>query len=609
MRSAMNNEERQNQPRRRILQAAVLMIIPLLLLVLRLWQVQVRQGAEHLRQTQRQCVRPIWDNPVRGRIFAADGEVLADNDSHYDVVFHLAEMRQPGRSRRTTAHVLATAMRLAALMECENPLTAKQLAQHVRMTPALPLRVFSDLSEQERARLVELMPLIPGVELVARVERRYPYPGVASQILGVAVWEQARPLELSDLYARSYATNELRGLSGLEAAYDQTLAGSYGMRLVRVDTMGYVHDDLATAQPARNGYDLHLSIDSRAQRVADRVMQGYSGALVVVEVHSGAVLAMASAPSYDLSVTDRKAYALLSVDEENLPLLNRAVNGMYTPGSIVKPLVALGALAHGTLKAEDLYDCGGRYVIGNYPIRCTRRYGHGPLDLFEAITVSCNPFFIHIGLEMGIDALSPLYAAAGVGEKSGFDLAERYGGTLPSRDFAMRQWRRQWLAIDTAFVSIGQGGIEITPLQAAMFTAALANGGKLLRPYLVQRVVSEDGEVLSNTPVMIRHRLPGTAEQLELLQQSMANTVVAENGSARELRDAGLPLAGKTGTAEVGSKANRHHNTWIICYGPLPEPRYALACLIEKGDSGGRTAAPIAARFFREWLRAGEELE
>ncbi|HQL10763.1 MAG TPA: penicillin-binding transpeptidase domain-containing protein, partial [Lentisphaeria bacterium] len=242
-------------------------------------------------------------------------------------------------------------------------------------------------------------------------------------------------------------------------------------------------------------------------------------------------------------------------------------------------------------------------------IRCARRYGHGPLDLLEAITVSCNPYFIHAGVETGIDVLNPMYAAAGVGEKSGFDLAERYAGIIPSRDMALRHWRRPWVVIDTAFVSIGQGGIEITPLQAAMFTAALANGGKLLRPYLVQNVVSADGKVVNNTPVVIRHRLPASPEHLRLVQQGMENAVAADYGSAKELRDAGIPLAGKTGTAEVGPKANRHHNTWIICYGPLPEPRYALACLIEKGDSGGRTAAPIAARFFREWLSAGEDLD
>ncbi|MGI5924489.1 MAG: penicillin-binding protein 2 [Lentisphaeria bacterium] len=609
MRSATNSEGRQSLLRRRVLQGAAMMIIPLLLLVLRLWQVQVRQGPELLRQTQRQCVRPIWDNPVRGRIFAADGQVMADNTSHYDVVFHLAEMRQPGRSRRTRAHVLATAMRLAALMECENPLTAEMLARHIRMTPALPLRVFTDLSELERARLAELMPPIPGVELVARIERRYPFPGVGSQILGVAVWEKPRTIDLNDMYSRSYATDELRGLSGLEAAYDRALAGKPGMRLVRVDTMGYIHDDIGEAQPALDGHDLRLSIDSRAQRVADRALQGYSGALVVVDVHTGGVLAMASAPTYDLSVTDRNHYALLSVDEENLPLLNRAVNGLYTPGSIVKPLVALAALEHGAIEPDEVYDCTGRYLVGNHPIRCTRSYGHGPIDLLEAMTVSCNPYFIHAGIETGIDALNPMYAAAGVGEKSGFDLAERYAGIIPSRDMALRHWRRHWVMIDTAFVSIGQGGIEITPLQAAMFTAALANGGKLLRPYLVQSVVSADGKVVNNTPVVIRHRLPASPEHLQLVQRGMENTVVSDHGSARELRDAGIPLAGKTGTAEVGTRANRHHNTWIICFGPLPEPRYALACVIEKGDSGGRTAAPIAARFFREWLSAGEKVE
>jgi penicillin-binding protein 2 len=289
------------------------------------------------------------------------------------------------------------------------------------------------------------------------------------------------------------------------------------------------------------------------------------------------------------------------------PLLNRAISVPYTPGSIVKPLVALAALKAGVIDAATIWNCDGKYVIGNRAIHCWNRYGHGPVNVVEAIKFSCNPFFIDAGLKTGVDRLQPMFSAAGLGASPGLDLPDCAAGYIPSRAFARQHWGRKWIAIDTAYVSIGQGALAISPLQAALFVAAIGNGGKVFRPYLVQSVCSAGGRVLRNTAPVVAHRLRVRPEHLALIQQGMRVAGNARHGTAKHAANPAISLAGKTGTAEVGFGTGRYKNTWIICYGPVDNPRYALACIVEHGKRGGRTAAPLAGQFFRRWLMAGGE--
>ncbi len=582
----------------RLLLCALVMVVALLLLVLRLWQVQVMQGPEHLEKTKRQSIRPIRINPIRGRIFDRNGEVLADNAAQYDIEFHVSEMRQPGRQNRTIIHIMATAARLSLLLNRPSPLTEAMLLKHLNQKPALPLVVFKNLSAEERARFAELSPPLVGVDLAPRTVRVYPHEGLASHVLGFTGNRQPQLDDMGD-FARIYVTREIGGREGLELQYDSELSGHGGAQLVLVDTSGYVHEVLHESRAPQAGNNLHLTLDTRAQAAAETALRGHFGALVAVDVHTGAILAMASAPAYRHDLITAQLYREWQADTVRKPMFNRALNNTYTPGSIVKPLVALAALHSGRLTPDDPYYCNGYYMIGDHPIHCAKRSGHGNLDLREAIIVSCNPYFIGIGVKTGLDNLAPMFAAAGIGEKTGIDLPETTSGLLPSRAFAKMAWHRNWLVIDTAYVSMGQGAIDVTPLQAAIYTAALANGGKVLRPYLVQRVTDNRGKVLRNASVEIRHRLPATEEELAIVRQGMEGTVTSPHGSAKAMKEAGIPLAAKTGTAEIGSKDNRKKNTWIICYGPLPEPTIAVACVIENGDSGGRTTAPVVSRFFR----------
>ncbi len=607
----MERDPGQTRPPFRLLVLGALLILPMLLLVCRLWEVQVHHGQEHVREIARQSIRPIVMNPVRGRMLGSDGTVLVDNRAVFDVVFHVSEMRQPGARRKTIEHILRQAEVLSRLTGRPSSLLEGRLKRHLYQRPAMPITVFTDLNRRELAVLAELTPPIAGMEIRARGVRHYPFPGLASQLIGVlGKAPPEKPVE-ARRFAHIYWRLEMKGRTGLELKWDRELSGRGGARLVRVNTLGYVHEKIGTAKTPEDGKDLALTIIPAAQEAAEAILRGHRGALVLLDAGSGAVLAMASAPSFDLSAWTRESYAELIADKENNPLLNRAVRADYTPGSIIKPLIALAALEHGVLTAEETYVCDGGYRLSPNarPIRCWNRYGHGELALVEALKLSCNPFFIHTGLATGVDVLGPFLGAAGFGRRPGLDYPGVGRGICPTRDFASSRWGRPWIATDTAFLSIGQGAVNLSPLQAAVFVAAIANGGAVLRPYLVQSILNPDGTMWRDTAAVVEQRLPVRQENLALIRRGMFAAVNEPGGTALRAANPAITVAGKTGTAEVGGAEDRHKDVWFIGFAPVEQPRYALAILVERGASGGKTAAPLAGAFFRRWLEGGDALD
>ncbi len=589
----------------RLLVLAAVLMAMLAALVLRLWYVQVFQHGSLEERTSRQSVRRIRTLPIRGRIYAADGALLVDNRVSYELVFHVSEMRQPGHRDRTVEHIVEQGERLARLLNREIPFDRAHIERRLRVYPALPTTVFSRLDEADLAMLAELPEQIRGMEIVPGFRRHYVHPGVATHVLGFCGRVQPPSEPGSDDF--SYTPLELRGRQGLERFYDHVLAGSGGMKVVQVDTLGYVHREIGEGYPSREGMDLQLTIDLEAQKTAENLLAGKTGAIVVVDVRRGGVVAMASSPTYDLSQLTQSLYSEMAVDDARRPLINRALASGYLPGSIIKPLIALSALETGNLHPDDVHYCDGAYRLTPRarPIRCWNRSGHGELTLVDAIEQSCNPFFNHCGVATGLDRIRPFLLAAGMGVRPGIDLPPVGGsGLVPSREWARSRLGRNWIAIDTAYLSMGQGSITLSPLQAAMLTAAIANGGTVYQPYLVQKEIGSDGVVRRSTPPTPQSRLQASAENLELLREGMYRAVNRSRGTARQARNPAVSLAGKTGTAQVQRPTEEYNDTWFIGYGPVDNPQWAIAVLIERGDSGGSTAAPLAGAFFSRWKSA-----
>ena len=600
---------------------ALFFMVGLGLLTWRLGQVQLQHASKYDASVSRQSLRRILLEPVRGRILAADGTVLVDNRACYDLIFHPNEMRQPrvpGKSARTHTldYILENAYELAEKLKRPTPITRAQLETHLRISPAMGITIFRDLTPREMAALTEMSPPIPGTEIVPRIIRAYPYPGIASHLLGFTAKQPREPPGLNEEGEEeetgggprfAYLPPALVGRQGLEYACDAELSGKPGEKTVQVDILGYIHSEIGAAIPPQHGGDLVLTLDLRAQLAAERALRGQTGAMVVLDVNTGAVLALASWPSYDLATLTAESYKRLAANKIQRPLVNRAVSGSYQPGSILKPLTALAALQSGALSATETITCTGSYRItpASKPIGCWKTEGHGTVGMVQALSQSCNSYFIHAGMSAGLDHLLPILQAAGLGQETGLELGGS-GGFLPSREWAATSPahnRQPWSAFDTALLSIGQGPVTITPVQAAVYTAAIANGGTVFRPYLVQSVRGADNTMLRQTAPLGDRHLPVMQKELAIIHQGMWDAVNGEKSTAASARNPYITIAGKTGTAEViQSGGERHKNTWFIGYAPADTPKYAIAIVVERGQSGGHTASPVACRFLTEWL-------
>lgn len=568
----------------------------------RLWYVQTVQVHSLSGAAAEQSVRRIRLSPTRGRIFDREGNLLVANRPSYDIVFHPSMMRQPGARQNTIDYALEKAREIGEVIGRRVDLAASEIDRHLRVRPPVPLPVFETLTKRELVLASEHLPAVRGVEIRVNYVRSYPYPETATHVLGFT--GRRRPPDEFRNRKFSYVMPEPRGRAGIELVYDDELAGRAGMQMVRVDPSGYVYEQIGRVQEPNDGYDLILTLDVRAQQIAERLLEGKRGAFVVVDVRDGAVLAMASSPTYDLKTLNAASYGKLAKDEEGRPLVNRAVKGGYLPGSIVKPLIGLAALESGAVDPEAEVFCSGRYPIGNTSIGCWLRSGHGRVDMIEGIEQSCNSYFIDIGLKTGLDNIRPMFLKAGLGRAPELDLRGVGSGLVPSRSWALSHLGRNWIAIDTAFLSIGQGTVGVSPLQAALYAAAIGNGGTVYRPFLVRRFVDADGQVRKQTAPRPARNLAVREAHLEIIQEGMKRVVNGVNGSAKRARTPVIMLAGKTGTAEVKTPGDEHNNTWFIGYGPVENPRYAVCVLVEYGASGGRTAAPMAGEFFERWLGA-----
>ena len=589
---------------------------------IQLWSIQVKSGDEILEKVSEQYVRKIRIPAVRGRIFTSDGVMLAGNAASYEVVFHLSEMRRPGKRKKTVDYVLAESNRLAACIGRAPALTEKAIITQMNLFPGLPITVFKDLTAFELAKAYEISPMIPGMDIVTNPVRTYPKGKTAGQLIGYVGYED--PSSAQDRSGYKYYIPDLIGRAGLEKAYDYwtlpagtpmttepdserpeiprekrpLLRGFPGRKLVIVDTRGFVRETMAEV-PAENGKDIILTLNSKAQTVAEQVLSAVSGALVLLDASNGDVLAMASSPSYEPSmfvprISSSEYKALLETPGK--PLFHKAYQGAYSPGSIVKPLVAMSVLENGISPETTVY-CDGYTPIGANRIRCwIKADGHGEVTLYDALAVSCNDYFIESGLKLGLDRLAASFRSAGIGFRTGFVLTDT-AGRLPDR-----RHKRRWTSFDTALISIGQGDILISPLQAAVYTAAIANGGTLWRPNLLKTILNPTGITIYSERPVVRGHLAASPRTLEMVRRGMYLSVNSDIGGSKRARNNVIDLYGKTGTAEVGAGPTRYKNTWFIGFGTKKGRTYAISILVERGVAGGKTCAPLAAEFFEKFL-------
>lgn len=566
--------------------------IGFLVLAFRLKTEQVDGAAEYRRQMQAQSFRRVQTVGVRGRILDRRGVVLAGNKPVVNIIINPETFRAKKRGEKTEDKILDALAKAAVVIGRESVVDIDDVRRHLRQALAIPLTVWRDLTEVELARFSENQGELDGFECIVESERSYPYGSLAAHILG-RVGRDRQPQNIGES-KMNFVSKELCGRDGLELFYDTYLRGMPGEDRLLVDARGFAASRETMVAP-RDGFDLKLTLDASLQYAAERALAGCRGAFVAIDPRDGSVRAMVSSPSFDprecVPVFPKKIYERYKNDPAK-PLLNRAVAGLYAPGSTFKPITALAALKNG-LNPSKTYECIGYFHNAGMKIRCARTWGHGNVDLASALKDSCNPYFCEIGLNAGTNAINTICRVLGLGKKTRIDFPIEAEGLIPDATVkAKRDPNVRWNSGDVAQTAIGQGLLLVTPLQMSLVAAALGKG-RLPRP-----------RINSDVPIMATSlRIP--LSHLNEVRKGMRKVV--ESGTGRRAgENVNAFIIGKTGTAEIGSRDNRRKNTWFIAYAEpnkdskILEP-LAVALVVENGESGGATAAPKVGEILRSY--------
>ena len=587
--------------RSRLVVAGILIVTLTVVLIERLYFLQI---VEHVRYRalsieNRFDLLPV--PPVRGMIYDRYGEVLAENHAVY-------ELEVVPEQVRDMASFMTWATQSLSLTERDRKKFDKRLHGRASFERIL---LKSGLSEEQAARFAVNQYRFPGVALRGRLRRSYPLGHVTAHVVGYVGRIGDKDLDAKEL--SRYRGVAHIGKLGIESYYEGNLLGRIGYEQVETNAHGRVVRTLAR-EPAISGNHLHLTLDSRLQKVVRNELAGYRGAAVVLEPHTGEILAFVSMPDYDPNLfakgIDQVRYTAL-LQDSNKPLLNRALYGRYAPGSTLKPILALAGLEH-TIDPRRRVKCPGFFALkeGGRVYRCWRKQGHGAVNLKEALEQSCDTYFYQLGLTLGISGISEALTTFGFGKQTGIDLASEPDGLIPTALWKQRRHGTPWYPGDTLNASIGQGYILSTPLQLAAATAALANRGRLVRPHLLRGVEDpETGEIQRPAEQVTEVGL-GDASQYERVIEGMMAVMHGSHGTARRAgQQLSYRIAAKTGTSQLVSlpqdgeaakdtPERLKDHALFIAFAPAERPRVALALVIENGGSGGKIAAPIARRIF-----------
>jgi penicillin-binding protein 2 len=567
-------------------------------------QVVRYEGLVTLSDRNRVLVEPV--PPTRGLIYDRNGVLLADNRSSFNlsiVVERAGDLEA----------LIAELDGLIGVSEREQKQFYKQLKRRRRPYEPVPLRL--DLNEQEQGILAVNEYHLPGVEVTVQLLRNYPRGVETAHVLGYV--GRINDREIQELDPVRYSGTLVTGKTGLEKYYEDELLGEVGYQTVETNARGRVMRQLEREDPEA-GKDLHLYLDSRLQHVAYEALVGERGAVVAIEIETGGVLAMASAPSFDANefvtgISYSNYDALLHSPDR--PLFDRVLQGQYPPGSTVKPMYGLAALESGTISQRyKIYD-PGFYQLKNdeRKYRDWKKGGHGSnITLHDAIVQSCDTFFYDVGFKMTIDVISLYGTRFGLGLKTGVDMPTERAGIMPSRAWKKADRGLSWYPGDTVNASIGQGFTLVTPMQLAVATARMASRGEMRVPQLVRK---------QHAVMPPAGRIQASDSNWQYVHNAMQDVVHNIRGTAQGIRRGlNYHIAGKTGTAQVVgikqdeeydaemvAKRNRDH-ALFIAFAPVENPKIAVSVIVENGEHGSSTAAPVARKVIDAFMEYNPEV-
>ena len=582
--------EEQDRSRRTFAGVALVVLLLFAMLFLRLWFLQLVQGEELQQRSEHNRIRLQDLPPWRGMILDRHGQVLVGNRPSYEVMVVLEDVPDIPR----------LAQRLGSLLKLDQKQLASQL-EGAKASGVNWARLRADLTWEEMALVETFQPELPGVLIQVQPKREYRQKGLATHALGY-LGEITDP-QIKGGKFPGYKMGDYLGKCGVELAWENYLRGKRGYRRIEVDAYGRELGQMDQMFPTP-GANVFLTLDHRLQQEVEACLAGKTGAIVALEPKTGKILAMASSPSYSQEAFERglspQEWQKLS-SHKGYPLENRVLKGQYPPGSTFKIVMAMAGLEEKVITPNTVIHCSGALPFGNHVFHCWRKGGHGGMNLNSALVQSCDIYFYTVGRRLGIDRIAKWSRRFGLGQPSGLHLDKEMPGLVASTSWKLSRFQAPWQEGDTLSVAIGQGYNLTTPLQMAQVAAAIANGGVIYEPQLVEKVESPSGEVLFQAQPQEKSRLEAKLGHLALVQKALF--AVVENGTGKAAKLPQVEVAGKTGTSQVvslerekkGGKGTMNH-AWFVAYAPVSNPRVAVAVLVEHGGGGGAVAAPLARR-------------
>lgn len=563
--------------RSRWLVTAAFVALMFLILAGRLVVLQVLGASQFRERAEGNRLRVILEPAPRGIIRDRHGQILASNRLSYSVTLYPIKL-----THKQTEEVIVRIGRLLAISPTEIRAKWKKAA-------SFPVRIMQDIDDKTIAVIAENQNRLPGVSIDPVTVRHYPRGRFASHLLGYT--GEITDQELEILGELGYRPGDVMGKVGLEKIFDRDLRGQPGRQQVEVDARGRPMRTLAEIPPIP-GKDLTISLDVDLQAIAEREIEGKIGAVVCLEPNTGEVLAMVSKPDFDpnLFAGRLKPQDWKAINSPFRPLLNRAISSAYPPGSIFKIVTTVAAMEAGIVKESTRFNSTGVYYVGNHLFRDWKPGGFGMVNFHRALVMSIDTVYYELGERLGPERIARAARDMGLGRRSGILLGHESAGLIPDTEWKRRIYHDKWYNGESVNMSIGQGWVQVTPIQAALMTATVANGGRVVRPKLLRPPGAEEAQ----DPGIQNRWSP---ETWHMLRSALKECVDA--GTCGAARIPGITTAGKTGSAQAGKIGKTHG--WFVAYSPTDKPRIAMAILLEKAGHGGSVAAPVANKLLRQF--------
>jgi penicillin-binding protein 2 len=564
-----------------------IVIAAFLLLIMRLWQLQVLQGNKYRELSEANRLRIISIPAPRGILFDRNGIPLVKNSPYYCASIIYGEFNRD---------------KIDSLSKVLN-MPAEEILGKINeegQSPFTPIKLKQGISFNEVTYIESRKSDFPGLIIEVEASRKYIYGSIGSHLIGYL--GKLNPSQSKDPAFKDVPPDTFIGQWGAEMLFDKALRGIPGERVIEVDSLGR-ELRLLKEKPPIKGEDIKLSLDINLQKEAEEAFGDRAGALVAIKPNTGEVLGLVSRPSFDPNLfakgIDYKEWINLTQNNKR-PMLNRALQSQYPPGSTFKIVMAIAGLEEGVITPETKVNCKGGINIGRWHFGCWRKEGHGVISLHKAIVESCDVYFYEVGERLGIDKIYEYASSFGLGKETGFKLVNERRGLVPNAKWKHENKQQPWYLGETLNASIGQGYVAATPVQMAVMISAIANGGSLYKPTLIK----DADPVLSG-------KVKASPETIEIIKRALCGVVNEPDGTGWAAKSELTDICGKTGTAQVVAMRGRakyqleafRDHAWFVAFAPAEKPEVALSVFVEHGGHGGGAAAPIAKRAIEAYLK------